>query len=115
MSVENVKAFYNRMVKDEDFRTQVMKDESLKDMDIGNLVAVAGKHGFEFTEADYEALKKEFLEKQKSGELSDLDLEMVAGGKLEGTHGLGMCLVLGLTMSQTIDLGRSPSVEKQGP
>ena len=32
MPVENLKAFYNKMVTDDDFRTQIMKDETLKDL-----------------------------------------------------------------------------------
>jgi hypothetical protein len=67
-----------------------MKAPSLRFLGVN---AAAGKHGFEFTEADYELVKKEAIEKQESGELDDLDLEMVAGGKPE--TGAGVYFVAG--------------------
>jgi predicted ribosomally synthesized peptide with nif11-like leader len=74
MSVENVKAFYKRLREDEEFRTEIAQDESLKDVDIGKLITFARTHGYEFTEADVEKHKEEY---RKPG-LSQADLEEIA-------------------------------------
>ena len=60
MSVENVKGFYKRLEEDEEFRTEITKDETLKDLDIGKLITVATKHGYEFNEADFQKAKEEY-------------------------------------------------------
>jgi predicted ribosomally synthesized peptide with nif11-like leader len=77
MSVENVKEFYKRMEEDEAFRTEIANDDTLKDTIVDRVVAVAGKHGYEFTETEYAAA-------MENSELSDSELEKVAGGKRMG-------------------------------
>jgi predicted ribosomally synthesized peptide with nif11-like leader len=70
MSVENVKSFYKRLEEDEEFRTKVTKDETLKDVDLGKLIRVASKHGYEFTEADVKKAREE--EEDENLEAGDL-------------------------------------------
>jgi predicted ribosomally synthesized peptide with nif11-like leader len=91
MSVENVKEFYKRLEEDEAFRTEIAKDETLKDITMDKLIAVAGKHGYEFAKADFEMARNELKEKFESGELSESELEKVTGG-----IGLGICFVPGV-------------------
>ena len=74
MSVENVKKFYKRLEEDEAFRTEIANDETLKDVIMDRLIAVAGKHGYEFTETEYAAA-------MENSELSDSELEKIAGGE----------------------------------
>lgn len=71
MSVENVKKFYQKMEEDEAFRTAVANEDSLN---TENVVAVAARHGYEFTAADYAAAMED-------NELSDSELEQIAGGE----------------------------------
>jgi predicted ribosomally synthesized peptide with nif11-like leader len=87
MSVENVKSFYKRLEEDEEFRAEIAKDETLKDLDIGKLVTVASKDGYEFTETDFEKAKEEYGDT----ELSEAELEKVAGGL-----GYGVCVFVGI-------------------
>jgi predicted ribosomally synthesized peptide with nif11-like leader len=87
MAVENVKAFYRRLEEDEEFRTEITHDETLKDLDMGKLITVATKHGYEFTEADFEKAKEELGET----EISEAELEKVAGGM-----GFGFCAYVGI-------------------
>jgi predicted ribosomally synthesized peptide with nif11-like leader len=87
MSVENVRSFYRRLEEDEEFRTEIAKDETLKDLDMGKLITVATKHGYEFTEADFDKAKEEF----SATELSKAELEKVAGG-----IGFGLCYHTGI-------------------
>jgi predicted ribosomally synthesized peptide with nif11-like leader len=73
MSVENVKAFYKRIKEDEEFRTEMGQDETLKDLDIGKLITFARKHGYEFTEADIKKHKEEY----RKPRLSEAELELI--------------------------------------
>jgi predicted ribosomally synthesized peptide with nif11-like leader len=70
MSVENVKKFYKRMEEDEAFRTAVANDTTLNTEEV---IAVAARHGYEFTETEYA------IAMEDSG-LSDSELEKVAAG-----------------------------------
>jgi predicted ribosomally synthesized peptide with nif11-like leader len=74
MSVENVREFYQRMEEDEAFRAEIAIDGTLKDTIADRVVAVAARHGYEFTAADYAAAMED-------SELSDSELEKIAGGQ----------------------------------
>ena len=73
MSIENVKAFYKRIKEDEAFRTEINQDETLKDLDIPELIRFASNHGYEFTEADIKKHKEEY---RKPG-LSEAEWELI--------------------------------------
>jgi predicted ribosomally synthesized peptide with nif11-like leader len=75
MSVENVKKFYQRMEEDEAFRAAVANENS---SNTEKVIAVAARHGYEFTETDYAAA-------MENGELSDSELEQIAGGERKST------------------------------
>jgi predicted ribosomally synthesized peptide with nif11-like leader len=55
MSVENVKKFYQRLEEDDAFRVAVANENALNDAVTEKIIAVAGKHGYEFTETEYAA------------------------------------------------------------
>jgi predicted ribosomally synthesized peptide with nif11-like leader len=71
MSIDAVNKFWGRFSSDSDFRTKV---EGQRKMTLGQIVEFGGKHGFTFTEDDLKAVAT------TSGELSDSQLEGVAGG-----------------------------------
>jgi predicted ribosomally synthesized peptide with nif11-like leader len=75
MSVENVKKFYQRLEEDEAFRTAVANENSLNDAAAEKVVAVAARHGYEFTAADYATAMEDSA-------LSDSELEKIAGGRV---------------------------------
>ena len=79
MSLENVKAFYEKLASDEAFRTQIQgvnsKDECSK---------IVKGAGYDFTLEEYEEYTAQLLESSSdNGELRDLnqkELEAVFGG-----------------------------------
>lgn len=78
MSAEAYKAFGKKLSED-----QALK-QKFKELDPGNLagiIALAKENGFDVTEADFIADAKEL---EASKELSDADLEKVAGGTAAG-------------------------------
>ena len=76
MSVENVKKFYQKLEEDEVFRKEIVNDDTLKDVIMDQVVAVASKHGYAFTKADYATAITD-------GELSDSALDNIAGGEIQ--------------------------------
>jgi predicted ribosomally synthesized peptide with nif11-like leader len=79
MSLENVRAFYERLAKDESFRAQIQEVKS-KD-ECSQLVKDAG---YNFTSQEFEEFTAQVLESDTNdGELQDLDekeLAAVFGG-----------------------------------
>ena len=73
MSVESAKAFLKKFASDEDFRKSI--ENAASDEERQKIVKEAG---FEFTKADLKELAA------SSGELSEEDLEKVAGGSTVG-------------------------------
>ena len=82
MSIENVKKFYEDILKDENLREKLKKlqdkiklseKEATEEEVAGEIVAIAKKLGYHFSE-------DEFKEHFSSLELSDEDLESAAGG-----------------------------------
>jgi predicted ribosomally synthesized peptide with nif11-like leader len=69
MSIESAKAFFERVKNDEDFRNSVGENTTTEER-----MEFVKKAGFDFT--------KEEIEKHTS-ELSDEELENVAGGMIE--------------------------------
>ncbi|MDJ0658005.1 MAG: Nif11-like leader peptide family natural product precursor [Crocosphaera sp.] len=79
MSVENVKAFYQRLAQDEQFRSELSEVNSKEEC--SQLVQEAG---YDFTQEEFENYTSDLLESSfNKGELSDLnekELETVFGG-----------------------------------
>ena len=70
MSQETVKAFYEAVTKDQDL--QAIRKISSKDEAVKELIAFAGRKGYQFTAADLEAFEEKHAQK-----LSADDLEKV--------------------------------------
>lgn len=83
MSLENVRAFYERLATDEVFRTQLQgvnsKDECSQ---------VAQKAGYDFTQEEFEEYTSELLDSSATEddltELNQKELEAVMGGTNQG-------------------------------
>ncbi len=73
MSVDQVKAFIEKMKSDEEFAKRVMAIE-----DIAGRLACIQSEGFACSEAEI---------KEVSGELNDAELNSAAGGKSMASHG----------------------------
>ena len=74
MSIENAKAFYERMSTDEAFRTQyqnVTTDDERREFVIAS--------GYNFTPEEWQTAVAE-ISKSPQGEISDAELEAVSGG-----------------------------------
>jgi predicted ribosomally synthesized peptide with nif11-like leader len=74
MSVESAKAFYERMVSDEAFRTQYQNATSEDDR--RNILLA---EGYSFTSEEWETVSAE-LSRSSQEEISDAELEAVSGG-----------------------------------
>lgn len=79
MSLENVQAFYQRVAKDEAFRTQLGAANSQEEYS-----QIVQEAGYNFTEQEFEEFTAQLLEQTTAeGELQDLDekeLAAVLGG-----------------------------------
>ena len=79
MSTENVKAFYQRLAQDEQFRSELQEVKSKEECS-----QLVQEYGYYFTQEEFETYTYELLESsQEDGELTDLDereLEAVFGG-----------------------------------
>lgn len=74
MSMESFKAFTFKVLEDEELKKKA------KEIGINNIeaiIALAKENGFDIQKEDFEAAAKEF---ESNDELSDEDLEKVAGG-----------------------------------
>nr|AVH79519.1 Nif11-type precursor [Synechococcus sp. PCC 9341] len=79
MSFKNVKAFYQRLAQDEQFRSELSEVESKEECS-----QLVQQYGYNFTQEEFENYTSELLESSfNEGELSDLnekELEAVFGG-----------------------------------
>ena len=76
MSLESAKLFIEKMKTDSEFREKVVALKTKEERK-----SFVKNEGFDFTKEEFEQVKKEYINKAKSeGELSDEDLEKVAGG-----------------------------------
>ncbi|MCU0536123.1 MAG: Nif11-like leader peptide family natural product precursor [Hydrococcus sp. Prado102] len=82
MSLENVKAFYQRLANDEAFRSQIQDVKSKEEC--SQIVKTAG---YIFTQQEFEDYTGQLLETQPSDsdiqDLSEKELEVVVGGFIE--------------------------------
>ena len=74
MSVESARAFYERMITDEAFRTQ--QQSAASDDERREIIQAAG---YNFTPEEWEAAVAQISESSE-GELSDAELTAVSGG-----------------------------------
>lgn len=71
--LEKVKKFLVRIVKDEDFRTQLMSDQ------IDEVKKVMADGGYNFSQEEFETAAIQILELKESGEFADLSEEELVG------------------------------------
>jgi predicted ribosomally synthesized peptide with nif11-like leader len=80
MSLKNVKAFYERLARDESFRDRLQNVSSREESD-----RIVRKAGYKFTQAEFEEYTAQLLESTASDddelrEVSEKELEAVLGG-----------------------------------
>jgi predicted ribosomally synthesized peptide with nif11-like leader len=92
MSIETVRQFWQKAKGDQATQAKLIALKgNQKESALGEVVRIAADAGFYFTTADYEAAVRESLREQHAaGDLSDKDLEKVAGGAtIKGCVGSG--------------------------
>lgn len=79
MSLNNVRAFYERLINDEDFRGNLQKSQSPEES--GQII---NEGGYSFTQEEFEAFTAELVEQNTEHEylrdLGEQELEAVFGG-----------------------------------
>jgi predicted ribosomally synthesized peptide with nif11-like leader len=79
MSIENAKAFYQRITTDESFRIQL---HSIANEERKTFIQSAG---YDFTSEEWKMATAEIMETEEfDGEINDTELEEVAGGVIYG-------------------------------
>ena len=82
MSTENVKAFYQRLAQDEQFRSELQEVKSKEECS-----QLVQGYGYYFTQEEFENYTSELLESSlNEGDLQDLnkqELEVVVGGAIK--------------------------------
>ena len=107
MSQETVKAFYDAVTKDQDLQKNLQaisgnisnKEDALKE-----LIAFAGKKGYQFTAADLEAFEKSHAQKLSADDLDKVNAAgmralciFIGGGWGQSTKsGAVACRIIGL-------------------
>ena len=84
MSIENARAFYQKVTVDKGLQQKIgqLVKEDPKGIE-GIIIKIAKENGFEFSEEEMKAFTAEKAKAlNTTGELSDSELESVAGGKL---------------------------------
>ena len=84
MAIETVQQFWSKAEEDESLeaKVQAIPADSDKEQALAEVLRIAAAAGFTFTAADFRAAVKEKLAQlHAAGQLSDDQLEMVAGGR----------------------------------
>lgn len=81
MSQGQIEQFYQRAVNDPAIFNKLVGDLQTPDEFIDKAVAIGAETGFSFTRDEADTWIKGQIEAKANGELSDLQLEGVAGGK----------------------------------
>jgi hypothetical protein len=89
MSVAHVEQFIKRAMTDAAMLQRLSAGAGSLDTYVALCVKEAKTLGYDFTAAEATEYVKQFVETAKKGELSDVQLELVAGGKLSPGGGLG--------------------------
>ncbi len=95
MSIQHVKAFYEKLSQDEDFRNQIKNVKSKEEC--SGIVKAAG---YDFTQQEFEDYTEQLLEKDPTdGDLVDIgerELEAVQGGYMNLEDRLRNMMIYGL-------------------
>ena len=83
MSLDSFKAFSLKVLEDQELKK---KAKEIGINNIEGIISLAKENGFDIQKEDFEAAAKEF---QSKDELSDEDLEQVAGGFVTASVALG--------------------------
>lgn len=81
MSQAHIEQFYAIASKDQAMFAKMMEGVASPENFVTNAVKVAKEQGFDFSYAEADAWVKKQIELKAGGELSDTQLEQVAGGK----------------------------------
>jgi predicted ribosomally synthesized peptide with nif11-like leader len=81
MSAGQIEQFYGRVSKDPAMFNQLAAGTQTPDEFIDRAVALGAQTGFSFSRDEADAWIKKQIEAKANGELSDMQLEGVAGGK----------------------------------
>jgi predicted ribosomally synthesized peptide with nif11-like leader len=93
MSLENVRAFYEKLASDEDFRTQI---QEAGNKETGR--EILENYGYDFTQEEFEEYTEQLLESGNSPEglrdLNEKELEAVFGGATSVLLPIGIPILL---------------------
>lgn len=82
MSAEAIKAFIEKVREDEDLQTKLQSIDDDGEDALGQIIEIASEAGFSFEAEDYQTVVHEMAKvRHAAGELSDEELEAVAGGR----------------------------------
>jgi hypothetical protein len=81
MSQAHIEKFYSVAVKNPEIIKQIFRGAASEEEAIKNAVKTGKANGYDFSHEEAGAWVKEQKKLQASGELSDMQLEAVAGGK----------------------------------
>ena len=82
MSIEAVRAFMGKVKADPDLQEKLEAIEGDKDATLAEVVHIASEAGFSFTVEDYDAAVLDMAQaRHAAGDLSDEELDAVAGGQ----------------------------------
>jgi predicted ribosomally synthesized peptide with nif11-like leader len=90
MSAGQIEQFYSRASNDPAILNKLMGGTQTPDEFIDKAVAIGAETGFSFTRDEADTWVKGQIAAKANGELSDLQLEGVAGGKSRATERAGM-------------------------
>ena len=114
MTNQAVSLFLEKVAADEQLQSQLAEVlESAEDAEGADREAAAGlakEHGFDFTSeelwAEIQKRQAEFQQRQEAGELTDEELEAVAGGTTPGvivaSVQIGAAVIVGMTVYDAI-------------
>jgi predicted ribosomally synthesized peptide with nif11-like leader len=100
MSVAHIEQFYSKAVKDPALVNKMVQGFKSPDDFIRSAVVEGKKQGYDFTYEEADAWIKKQQKAKASGELSDSQLESVAGGK----GNVGNTIVSGITASGNAEI-----------
>lgn len=119
MAKENIRKFYDELVKNENLQAMVKSAEASYTDNEGNiedvvekiLIPIAKESGYEFTISEYRQVQKDII--VESG-ISEAELENVSGGGFCAIigygHSLGVCIFAGKYLKEgEYDYSNTPS------
>lgn len=115
MSLENVKAYYEMVTKDQNLQIKIAQVAQSNPKEVvATVIKMADEKGYSFTEAEVKIFAEDLVATMpKNGELSDSELEIVAGGKsaqVKACWGLASFVTMGLGCGVSLlaqDVGKS--------